>query len=214
GGTFYNEGSFYINTKANSLFTSSQTISATNFVNKGLMWFTQSVKNGGGTLSLGDSSSITNNGTICVTNNAFTQSGTIVGSGCMTIGDGATITISSDTGGQTFYLAAASASFTILSVIKNPPIVMGLQSGSTIVFPFAPNSIKYDTTTGILTGSGLLPGQTQNVYVGTGFKSSDFALTGWFSSTVKYSGATAPRPAVCTPCGSFPVCDVPNNKVY
>ncbi|KAG0653342.1 hypothetical protein C6P44_001968, partial [Monosporozyma unispora] len=198
GDTFYNEGAFYINTKANSLFTSSQTISATNFVNKGLMWFTQSVKNGGGTLSLGGSSSnsITNNGTICVTNNAFTQGATIVGSGCMTIGDGASFTISRDTGGQTFYLAAASASFTILSVIKNPPIVMGLQSGSTIVFPFAPSSINYNTATGILSASSLLPGQTQNVYVGTGLKSSDFALTSWFSSTVKYSGVTAPRPAV------------------
>ncbi|CAL9729101.1 hypothetical protein MOUN0_F05886 [Monosporozyma unispora] len=216
GDTFYNEGAFYINTKANSLFTSSQTISATNFVNKGLMWFTQSVKNGGGTLSLGGSSSnsITNNGTICVTNNAFTQGATIVGSGCMTIGDGASFTISRDTGGQTFYLAAASASFTILSVIKNPPIVMGLQSGSTIVFPFAPSSINYNTATGILSASSLLPGQTQNVYVGTGLKSSDFALTSWFSSTVKYSGATAPRPAVCTPCGTFPVCDVPKNQTY
>ncbi|KAG0653163.1 hypothetical protein C6P44_002455, partial [Monosporozyma unispora] len=187
---------FYINTKANSLFTSSQTISSTNFVNKGLMWFSQSAKNGGGSLSLGKSSSnsITNNGTICVTNNAFTQSATIVGSGCMTIGDGASFTITGDTGGQTFYLAAASASFTIKYNTKNPPIVMGLQSGSTIVFPFFLTSIKYNTNTGILTGSDVL--QTQNVYVGTGFKSSDFATTGLISATVKYSGATAPRPAV------------------
>lgn len=135
------------------------------------MFLTQSDSGGGGQMTLGKDNShvITNDGTICIVNNIFRQSVIMLGSGCINVGEGSSLTNSKNTGG-----------------IKNTPIVRGLQYGGTITFPFSPSYVGYNETTGMLFVTGLIAGQSQEVDVGVELKSYDFKITFLLSSTATF----------------------------
>lgn len=82
---FHNHGNIYMKTKANALFRTYFKIAATDSINTGLLYFPQTSDIGGGQISLGKdgSSTIRNDGTICISNSIFAQVATLSRSGCM-----------------------------------------------------------------------------------------------------------------------------------
>ncbi|EMG47609.1 hypothetical protein G210_1984, partial [Candida maltosa Xu316] len=186
GLSFTNTGEMFL--AASGIVPSSMSITAANWDNSGLIYFSQNQRSSG-TVSLGATGgSITNDGQICLINEVYQQTTSIKGSGCITADQDSTIYISNSllpvATTQSFNLVDSDSSI-VAQALSTPQTfnVYGFGNGNKlgITLPLTPAlgipikpAYSYNAATGILTVRNLLV--TQNFNIGTGYNPSLFSI--------------------------------------
>ncbi|KAM9924369.1 hypothetical protein OXX80_011240, partial [Metschnikowia pulcherrima] len=217
--SFSNTGSMFFGVSGATLLNTPYYVkSVYSWSNTGMMVFKRTSGSAGSVVihSSVDSSgvpTITNAGSICLYNTDWTQSTSIRGSGCITVGPESQFNLEMTAYGisaaQTFYLSSADSVLSIHGVVPGSSAyptyrVAGFGGGNTININLSFSKFSYSATTGVLTLSSAL--FTVNFNIGTGYKSSLFSTnTAMMGRSITYDGPPPnSAPAVCSCEWSFP----------
>ncbi|ODV76939.1 uncharacterized protein CANTADRAFT_32420, partial [Suhomyces tanzawaensis NRRL Y-17324] len=223
GARFNNDGQMYLGGDG-SVGVPIMSLTAADWTNNGFLSFYQNTRSGG-VVTLGALLPITNNGQICLFNEAYVQSSPVRGSGCITVGEESTVWIQNSllsfSEDQTIYLESPSSAIRVEALsLSQTFTVEGFGNGNLIGLSLPLNldtiltkPYVYNAATGVLTlNSGLL---TQNFHIGTGYNPNLFEvvnanygglITIVLNGGVIYNGPppAAGAPAACQPCSTFP----------
>ncbi|KAM9936595.1 hypothetical protein OXX80_003859 [Metschnikowia pulcherrima] len=217
--SFSNTGSMFFGVSGATLLNTPYYVkSVYSWSNTGMMVFKRTSGSAGSVVihSSVDSSgvpTITNAGSICLYNTDWTQSTSIRGSGCITIGPESQFNLEMTAYGisaaQTFYLSSADSVLSIHGVVPGSSAyptyrVAGFGGGNTININLSFSKFSYSATTGVLTLSSAL--FTVYFNIGTGYKSSLFSTnTAMMGRSIIYDGPPPnSAPAICSCEWSFP----------
>ncbi|ODV76607.1 uncharacterized protein CANTADRAFT_38556, partial [Suhomyces tanzawaensis NRRL Y-17324] len=224
GASFVNNGQMYLGGDG-SVGVPVMSITSLLWTNNGFLSFYQNTRSGG-VVTLGAVLPITNNGQICLFNQAYVQSTAVTGVGCITVGQTSTLWIQNSLlsfgSGQTILLQTQSSAIRIEALSLSQTFeVAGYGNGNLIGLSLPLNldtilldPFRYDARTGILT---LISGVfTQNFHIGTGYDPRLFQVVnanyGGLITTVLRGGViyNGPVPSGATPaancrqCRAFP----------
>ncbi|KAM9905612.1 hypothetical protein OXX79_002052, partial [Metschnikowia pulcherrima] len=217
--SFSNTGSMFFGVSGATLLNTPYYVkSVYSWSNTGMMVFKRTSGSAGSVVihSSVDSSgvpTITNAGSICLYNTDWTQSTSIKGSGCITVGPEShfnlEMTAYSISAAQTFYLSSADSVLSIHGVVPGSSAfptyrVAGFGDGNTININLSFTRFSYSATTGVLTLSSAL--FTVYFNIGTGYKSSLFSTNAaMMGRSITYNGPPPnSAPAICSCEWSFP----------
>lgn len=217
GGSFRNNGKIFVEGQGKIGLPVTE-ITSTSLHNEGLLAFYQDKRNTG-LVKVGKFwGGMTNDGTICLKNQAFAQQSRIDGTGCFDIGENSNVWIRSaalpiaET--QTFYFSSNSGSIRVEAISAPQTFhVRNFGSGNVLGLSWPISSYKYDGE-GILT---VLCGLLDFYFdIGTGYDFSKFkkitadfgqAIGSVINGGIVYDGdaPSSDRPEICAVCEDVPV---------
>ena len=220
GSSFTNTGTMYF-WGAGSPQNSYDFNPSGNFENKGTMVFHQDSKNTDSYANF-QGSNVNNDGTICLTNTKSLLKKSIVGNGCITIGENAMMVLQSTSSGtmgsQTLYMTSSSSIIFAESDAKTDNIIVrGFGNGNILTFRTSVDPFRgkwsYDGNSGVLTVK-LWPSISHAFHIGKGYDKSKFKqkqitnnVTPTLVNNAVYYDGPVPdtsKPDVCAICPNNP----------
>lgn len=215
--TFTNNGQMFLGVSNGGLVNMPFNLgSGSTFSNTGTIVLES--KSGQATATIGTLNPVNNPGSICLFNTVWSQSTSVNGNGCTTVGPGSQLNVQGLTSfsqSQTIYLSLSNSQLNILGLsgglLTTPPTytVVGFGGGNTISLTFIFTNLDYSSSTGILTLSTKDPFlgitlSSMKINIGPGytaskFKTSSGGLLGVSGKSITYNGP-APNgpPSTCS----------------
>lgn len=227
GSSITNNGKMYfngLNSDSNSFILDPKS----SLTNNGLMYFGQDSSSGYSSSVQLKSNSFTNDGTICLKNVKAYLESSILGNGCITIGENTVYAIQSDSrgtlGSQTLYMTSPSSMIYVDSYgVTNNIHVRGFGNNNYLTFGTSIVRHSYNSDTGVLYFSVFLF-ISHKINIGTGYNSNGFSMTTisnhigsrLANNALVYRGSDPNgKPSACMVCDSsswIPVISIPSSS--